>query len=1311
MTRASVRGRRGVMACATLLCAWRALGADGDMAEVRLPLERYDALVHGSRPDEPVLPAAYALGAARVTVNVSDPPRAIADAELSIRVPRDGWVAVPVLPAGTAVSSVTVGGAPAQLAALPLGLCWIAEKAGSYEMAISYRADASRSESGYGLGLPVPAASAITIDARLPGVDIDVSVIPSAGVTIAAAGGATTVSATVPTTTGVQIAWHAPGRTRPAIGRASYRGEIKGEAAAFTASLDVDCFTSESTTLPVLPGSATLRNIAVDGHDAPIVSEGANHATLIRGLGHHTVVVELEVPIVRGDGPARVEMDVLPIPVSRFEVRMAGKKDLQVVPAADVAQRLEGGATVATMFVPQTSHVTLRWAEAVPEEIKAEVQWSASITHVVSASEGLLQVHAYLAYEVTRGESNVVSLDVPREVEVNRISSPSGAVVDWRDAAPPGQPRRIDVFLDRKVRGELPIEVLYDRPLVEGAPTALPLLRAIGPQRQHGIVVLLAGREVSLSPGDVGAAVRVGENQIPGSLRETLGSPVTHTLKYPGDPPGMTVVAAPPEKKPARFDASVETLVSVGEAALRGCAIVQLDVKSSAIGELSLALPPDVTLLGLSGPSIREHTVVASEGAQQIAVMFTEEMEGRCRIELSWERLFPGDRASVPLVTVGGADVEQGRVAVESLSAAEVKAAAASNVTAIDVGELPRELVLRTANPILLAYRYAHARSAPEITLEVTRHRVVGVLEAVIEEAAYRTLVTRDGLLVTTADFVVKNSRQQFLRVALPAGSTVWSALVDGRREARDGRGIVRCDPRQDRQLDARLPGADRLPDEGTTHRPSRDRPCDARPAGGHPGHAHALGRLSPRRVHLRRSEEQHGPRHADAPVGSARAAAGTRRARDGARDRRSRVGQALRVREALREPGRRRCLALDRLRIAGGSACGAGGRPVRDASGLGGSLDAARRRRAPCGAHRDGGGARDDRRRRLGLRRQRASRRRHVDRRGRSHRRGGRLAPRPEEVVMRAALAPPELSLTLEALESVVLGKRHAASACLVALLSEGHVLVEDTPGLGKTTLARGIARVLGLSARRIQFTSDLLPSDVTGVSVYDPGTGAFVFREGPVFCNVLLADEINRSGPRTQSALLEAMSEGTVSAERETRALPRPFMVIATQNPIEHHGTYPLPDSELDRFLLRIRMGYPAQAEERRMIEDRRLRDPLDGLEPVLSRELVLDLVARARRVVCRDAVMDYLLRVVGATRCHGGIEIGCSPRGSLMWFRAAQARAFLEGRSAVLPDDLKALAIPVLAHRLVLRAGAPAGAAERLVGEICDTVPVLS
>lgn len=783
MTRASVRGRRGVMACATLLCAWRALGADGDMAEVRLPLERYDALVHGSRPDEPVLPAAYALGAARVTVNVSDPPRAIADAELSIRVPRDGWVAVPVLPAGTAVSSVTVGGAPAQLAALPLGLCWIAEKAGSYEMAISYRADASRSESGYGLGLPVPAASAITIDARLPGVDIDVSVIPSAGVTIAAAGGATTVSATVPTTTGVQIAWHAPGRTRPAIGRASYRGEIKGEAAAFTASLDVDCFTSESTTLPVLPGSATLRNIAVDGHDAPIVSEGANHATLIRGLGHHTVVVELEVPIVRGDGPARVEMDVLPIPVSRFEVRMAGKKDLQVVPAADVAQRLEGGATVATMFVPQTSHVTLRWAEAVPEEIKAEVQWSASITHVVSASEGLLQVHAYLAYEVTRGESNVVSLDVPREVEVNRISSPSGAVVDWRDAAPPGQPRRIDVFLDRKVRGELPIEVLYDRPLVEGAPTALPLLRAIGPQRQHGIVVLLAGREVSLSPGDVGAAVRVGENQIPGSLRETLGSPVTHTLKYPGDPPGMTVVAAPPEKKPARFDASVETLVSVGEAALRGCAIVQLDVKSSAIGELSLALPPDVTLLGLSGPSIREHTVVASEGAQQIAVMFTEEMEGRCRIELSWERLFPGDRASVPLVTVGGADVEQGRVAVESLSAAEVKAAAASNVTAIDVGELPRELVLRTANPILLAYRYAHARSAPEITLEVTRHRVVGVLEAVIEEAAYRTLVTRDGLLVTTADFVVKNSRQQFLRVALPAGSTVWSALVDGRRE------------------------------------------------------------------------------------------------------------------------------------------------------------------------------------------------------------------------------------------------------------------------------------------------------------------------------------------------------------------------------------------------------------------------------------------------------------------------------------------------------------------------------------------------
>jgi len=272
-------------------------------------------------------------------------------------------------------------------------------------------------------------------------------------------------------------------------------------------------------------------------------------------------------------------------------------------------------------------------------------------------------------------------------------------------------------------------------------------------------------------------------------------------------------------------------------------------------------------------------------------------------------------------------------------------------------------------------------------------------------------------------------------------------------------------------------------------------------------------------------------------------------------------------------------------------------------------------------------------------------------------------------------------------AIESVIKGKPEAVRLCLVGLLAGGHLLVEDVPGVGKTTLAQALARALDCEFQRIQFTSDLLPSDVIGLSIFNERTGAFEFRRGPVFANVVLADEINRTTPKTQSALLEAMGEGHVTVEGTTYRLPQPFIVVATQNPIEHHGTYPLPESQLDRFMLRLRLGYPGADVEKVILRDREVGDPLEAVRPVLTGEAVAELRRQVANVAVDDALVDYLLRIVTATRDSEMLDLGVSPRGTLALFRAAQALALTEERAYCVPDDIKRLVLPVFAHRIAV------------------------
>ena len=293
-----------------------------------------------------------------------------------------------------------------------------------------------------------------------------------------------------------------------------------------------------------------------------------------------------------------------------------------------------------------------------------------------------------------------------------------------------------------------------------------------------------------------------------------------------------------------------------------------------------------------------------------------------------------------------------------------------------------------------------------------------------------------------------------------------------------------------------------------------------------------------------------------------------------------------------------------------------------------------------------------------------------------------------------------------------VVLGKADVVRLCVVSLLAGEHVLLEDVPGVGKTLVGKALAKSVSGTFRRIQFTPDLLPADITGSSLYDAQKQEFIFSQGPIFANVVLADEINRTTPRTQSALLEAMNEGQVSADGRTHPIPQPFMVIATQNPLEFEGTYPLPESQLDRFLLRISVGYPDRAHELDVLTTHREGEPVDRLEPVLTGEQIVALQEDVRRVTVDESISAYLLDIVQATRDSEDLHVGASTRAALALYRASQAAALVEGREYVVPDDVKRLAVSALAHRVITKGylqGGQREAIEALIERLVEEVPV--
>ena len=306
-----------------------------------------------------------------------------------------------------------------------------------------------------------------------------------------------------------------------------------------------------------------------------------------------------------------------------------------------------------------------------------------------------------------------------------------------------------------------------------------------------------------------------------------------------------------------------------------------------------------------------------------------------------------------------------------------------------------------------------------------------------------------------------------------------------------------------------------------------------------------------------------------------------------------------------------------------------------------------------------------------------------------------GSKQEKPEQQGGLVVKNPDKIAELQNVIGQVIKGKSEVVKLTVVALIAGGHLLIEDVPGIGKTTLANALSKALDLSFQRIQFTSDLLPSDVIGLSIFNQNDSTFEWKPGPIFANIVLADEINRATPKSQSALLEAMAEKQVTVEGVSRPLPLPFMVVATQNPTEHHGTYPLPESQLDRFMLRLRIGYPSKEDERQILRDRETSNPLEEVKSVMSETDVLDLQNAAKNVLVNESLIDYLLDIVEQTRKNKAIELGISPRGTLALHRSAQALALVEGRDFCTPDDIKRLVVPCFAHRIILNSRNGSGA----------------
>ncbi|MCB1053419.1 MAG: hypothetical protein H6510_04730 [Acidobacteria bacterium] len=760
-----------------------------ESGNVELPLATYNELVEKGRvPPQipPTAPTDFALGDAQVQVNFRGPQQKSAEIhiDLTVEVFESKWCTIPMLPSGTPIRTVRMDGSPIQLVHVQGWLNWITQAKGTHRISLDYALDIHDFESGASLALPLPLASATTISGVIPGSGLDVALLPAAGLNTRPQGSDTFFQATIPTSQAVHLSWRRLSVHAFSLARTLLNGQVRPNAIVWAGSIDVEILRDEQVLIPILPNPTTLRELTVDGKKTSIQVEKDQIQCRVSGKGWHTIAFHFEVPIQRSSGPPEVSVPLPAAPITELNLTLDGKKEVQITPAADVRTTHQAKTTIAQAFVPMTAQARISWTEAVPEEVNQEIRMSGDLFHSARAEEGVLYLRARCLVEVTRGSVKSLQFAVPEGAQINEVLASQGGIADWQTKkAKDGN--TVEVFLDRAIEGTFQLDVTYEKGLPDMAqPFDLPLIRLLNVHRQRGMLALLATKDFTLKPLEEINVTKVGENQLPAIAKEGIEDTIAHTYKYLEDP-RINVQTVIPERKEGKFDAEIDTLISLSDVTLKGSTSIGINIKSGTLLELRCQLPPDTNLLSLTAPSLRTYKVETQDGMQIIDIQFTQEMEGQFRMDAVYERITDESQEDVTVPTLGvlNAEVERGRIGVEALSVMEVQAKSTSQLSSIDLSELPQRVILKTTNPILLAFKYVQALPRPELVLNMTRHREMDTQNAVIDQARFHTLFTRDGLQITSAHFELRNTRKQFLRLDLPPESEIWSVFVAGKAE------------------------------------------------------------------------------------------------------------------------------------------------------------------------------------------------------------------------------------------------------------------------------------------------------------------------------------------------------------------------------------------------------------------------------------------------------------------------------------------------------------------------------------------------